>query len=114
MICNKYQTVFLILLAGLRAINGFGAQSVTSVRPARVAIFSQVEESVEKAESEAKENVPYVVSRGDGSVGGGGLAMPRVSEEDDKGLRRPKVGAEMPVGRPSWFRVPGPSQGKDE
>jgi hypothetical protein len=32
--------------------------------------------------------------------------------EDDVGkLKRPKVGAEMPHGRPSWFRVPAPSQG---
>lgn len=31
-------------------------------------------------------------------------------EEDEDGLRRPKVGAEMPNGRPSWFRVPAPSQ----
>eukprot|EP00957_Ditylum_brightwellii_P172520 13134532-Ditylum_brightwellii.AAC.1 len=33
-------------------------------------------------------------------------------EEGDKNdnLVRPKVGAEMPKGRPSWFRVPAPSQ----
>jgi lipoyl synthase len=24
-------------------------------------------------------------------------------------LRRPKVGADMPIGRPSWFKVPAPS-----
>jgi len=71
--------------------------------------------------------VPYVVARGDGSTGGGGLPMPRVNnrEEDihdaadieshhndeSKGqLKRPKVGASMPHGRPSWFRVPAPSQ----
>ena len=39
--------------------------------------------------------------------------MPGVSQEEDDGLRRPKVGAEMPVGRPNWFRVPAPSQAKD-
>lgn len=33
-----------------------------------------------------------------------------IDEIDDQGLRRPKVGAEMPNGRPSWFRVPAPSQ----
>jgi len=72
-----------------------------------------------------QENVPYVVVRGDGSIGGGGLPMPKtkkrvqsdktssssvdnIKENDD--LRRPKVGAEMPIGRPSWFRVPAPSQ----
>lgn len=39
--------------------------------------------------------------------------MPNMEEEDDDGLVRPKVGAEMPNGRPSWFRVPAPSQAKD-
>ena len=42
------------------------------------------------------EAVPYIVARGDGSTGGGGLPMPKAEEED--GLRRPKVGAEMPDG----------------
>jgi hypothetical protein len=42
--------------------------------------------------------VPYVVARGDGSTGGGGVPMPHVSNEDDMSLRRPKVNAEMPVG----------------
>lgn len=64
--------------------------------------------------------VPYLVSRGDGSTGGGGLPMPRRSQDgsgstndddDDDALARPKVGAEMPKGRPSWFKVPAPSQG---
>jgi len=50
----------------------------------------------------------YMKQRGDGSTGGGGLAMPK---SDDEELRRPKVGAEMPKGRPSWFKVPAPSQG---
>lgn len=30
-------------------------------------------------------------------------------EEEEDGLVRPKVGAPMPNGRPSWFRVPAPS-----
>jgi hypothetical protein len=68
--------------------------------------------------------VPYSVSRGDGSTGGGGRSMPNKKnqnagveqstvEEDElnEELKRPKVGAEMPHGRPSWFRVPAPSQG---
>jgi len=59
------------------------------------------------------ENRPYVVARGDGSTGGGGLAMPRADPDTEGGLRRPKVGAEMPVGRPSWFHVPAPSQSSD-
>ena len=67
------------------------------------------------------EEVPYIISRGDGTTGGGGLPMPNKNkqsntiiqnEDDDESseLRRPKVGAEMPKGRPSWFRVPAPSQ----
>jgi hypothetical protein len=34
-----------------------------------------------------------------------------INEEEDaaSSLRRPKVGAEMPIGRPSWFKVPAPS-----
>ena len=31
-------------------------------------------------------------------------------DEEDDGMVRPKVGAEMPKGRPSWFHVPAPSQ----
>jgi len=68
--------------------------------------------------------VPYVISRGDGSKGGGGLPMPgqKYSSYDHQGdgsevlgevLRRPKVSADMPLGRPSWFRVPSPSLMKD-
>jgi len=55
--------------------------------------------------------VPYVAARGDGSKGGGGLPMPHSSDDEDS-LKRPKVGAEMPHGRPSWFRVPAPSTGR--
>lgn len=33
--------------------------------------------------------------------------------DNDDGLMRPKVGADMPLGRPSWFRVPAPSQAQD-
>jgi len=66
------------------------------------------------------QKVPYVIARGDGSIGGGGLPMPHSSrassknqedEDNDENeeLRRPKVSAEMPLGRPSWFRVPAPS-----
>lgn len=81
---------------------------------------------VTKEEAAAAAAVPYVVARGDGMTGGGGLPMPKSKSsdktdakqnnkdtddaEDDDGLVRPKVGAEMPKGRPSWFRVPAPSQ----
>ena len=65
------------------------------------------------------ENAPgasYIERRGDGSTGGGGVDMPRSMQStrgDDDDLRRPKVGAEMPLGRPDWFKVPGPSQRPD-
>lgn len=32
------------------------------------------------------------------------------TDEGDVNLVRPKVGAPMPIGRPSWFHVPAPSQ----
>jgi len=79
-------------------------------------------------ESTEEVNVPYVISRGDGTTGGGGLPMPagrksKSSSSDHQGddsekdeddiLRRPKVSADMPLGRPSWFRVPAPSMLKD-
>lgn len=57
----------------------------------------------------------YEVARGDGSSGGGGVPMKKQQKQldnsidDDDNLVRPKVGAEMPKGRPSWFRVPAPS-----
>jgi hypothetical protein len=71
-------------------------------------------------ESVTDGTIPYVITRGDGSTGGGGLPMPKaLSSDDDQDdrnelLRRPKVGAPMPQGRPSWFHVPAPSQGKHE
>ena len=43
------------------------------------------------------EPIPYAIARGDGSTGGGGLPMPNADDDDD-GLTRPKVGAEMPLG----------------
>ena len=75
----------------------------------------------------------YATLRGDGSTGGGGVAMPRSKrphtdvgspmelfdinstskEKQEDLLRRPKVGAEMPKGRPAWFRVPAPSQAEN-
>ena len=83
---------------------------------------------------EENENIlPYVITRGDGTTGGGGLPMPKRkseigkslnpvsvvepskkdNEDEDDNLRRPKVGVEMPKGRPSWFRVPAPSQAQE-
>lgn len=75
------------------------------------------ESTSEKVGDGVIKDVPYAVARGDGSSGGGGLPMPRSeqksNDDDQDGLVRPKVGAEMPLGRPSWFRVPGPSLATD-
>ena len=64
--------------------------------------------SIEIETVEETEKIPYVIQRGDGSIGGGGLPMPgkhksskNTEEEDDddiEELRRPKVSAEMPKG----------------
>lgn len=67
-----------------------------------LSVLSQdIRESIE-SETEEASKVPYVISRGDGSTGGGGLPMPqKYVEEDDEEteeLRRPKVNAEMPQG----------------
>jgi hypothetical protein len=62
---------------------------------------------------------PYVIARGDGSSGGGGVPMKKstqsgpsgeTDEGEDDNLVRPKVAAPMPQGRPAWFHVPAPSQ----
>ena len=77
---------------------------------------------VEKEDGEktvgSERNIPYIVARGDGSTGGGGLPMPKsyldehsvknddkaiaadndVENDEDSDLRRPKVSAEMPLG----------------
>jgi lipoic acid synthetase len=77
-----------------------------------------VTEEARKSETNTgpENDIPYVIARGDGSTGGGGLPMPRRQKEASQGgdmdllLRRPKVGAPMPDGRPAWFKVPAPSQ----
>lgn len=107
-----FSVFFLGTWLGHRSITAFQVKW-TPLRLSHGRVFSQVDEGTATDSVDANEGVPYAISRGDGSFGGGGLAMPGVSaEEEDLGLRRPKVGADMPVGRPSWFRVPGPSQGK--
>uniref|UniRef100_A0A7S4VVM7 Lipoyl synthase, mitochondrial n=1 Tax=Ditylum brightwellii TaxID=49249 RepID=A0A7S4VVM7_9STRA len=83
----------------------------------RKMVSSQQKES-ETTTTTTTADKPYAIARGDGSTGGGGLPMPKKrkgNEEEEEGdkndnLVRPKVGAEMPKGRPSWFRVPAPSQ----
>jgi hypothetical protein len=62
-----------------------------------VASQQDLEEIVDYQTTER--DIPYVISRGDGSTGGGGVPMPHAStEEDEMDLRRPKVNAEMPEG----------------
>ena len=99
---------------------------ITTTKLSMVSSSPETDTSAKETGEEAA--VPYVVARGDGMTGGGGLPMPKSKsgdkkgelsqkniddDEDDDGLVRPKVGAEMPKGRPSWFRVPAPSQAKD-
>jgi hypothetical protein len=105
------------VFATLQISEGFqlstGTNNVLSRRRTLLSVASQDTEK-------ATEKIPYSISRGDGSTGGGGRSMPNKNagveqnntvEDDDEELKRPKVGAEMPHGRPSWFRVPAPSQG---
>jgi hypothetical protein len=76
---------------------------------------SSIASSAETTLAAPTADIPYVVTRGDGSTGGGGLPMPKNMEDHElfESKRRPKVGAEMPRGRPSWFKVPAPSQCKN-
>ena len=84
-----------------------------------------VKNAVDSAQIDREESAKtYVIARGDGSSGGGGVPMKKTpiqrqqgkqqkaEEVDVEGLVRPKVGAPMPNGRPSWFRVPSPSADK--
>lgn len=98
------------------SVRTFGGPLVVST-----ALKAATSDLPKNKESETNKT-PYAVARGDGSTGGGGVSMPKRKTSDDQersevdtvdedGLRRPKVGAEMPKGRPSWFKVPGPSQG---
>jgi lipoic acid synthetase len=94
-------------------------------------LFSSIDEKktttrTTTSHEQQKEQLPYIVTRGDGSTGGGGIPMKTKTRRDDleQGSRallqldtenednvtlvRPKVGAEMPMGRPNWFHVPAP------
>ena len=82
-------------------------------------LFSTIEDKKSTEESSTKQqpSSEYEIARGDGSSGGGGVPMKKKTQQqimeedddDDNGLVRPKVGAPMPNGRPSWFHVPAPS-----
>ena len=93
-------------------------------------LFSTVEKTDTETKQSSSDEEKYVIARGDGSTGGGGIPMKKKQqqqqqaqsveastskvdseeeEEEEDGLVRPKVGAPMPLGRPSWFHVPAPS-----
>ena len=119
MLCRVSLAIVSTILLGLhQESEGFciHTQPLSSLRSPAAAALRVASQDVSTDEktaaktSKEDESVPYAIARGDGSTGGGGLSMPRATEEED-GLVRPKVGAEMPVGRPDWFRVPAPSQG---
>ena len=104
-------TITMLLLAALTSgsdswlmVQQRWARSTTFKSSTRLSVLSAPDQQGQVA-------VPYIVARGDGSTGGGGLPMPHESENGGSGLARPKVGVEMPKGRPSWFKVPAPSQG---
>jgi hypothetical protein len=125
-------TLFTLVavFATLQISQGFqlslGTNNALSLRRNERTVLSVA--SQETDTTSATEKIPYSISRGDGSTGGGGRPMPNKqnqnagaeqstsveegdNDDDDEELKRPKVGAEMPHGRPSWFRVPAPSQG---
>ena len=86
----RIQRLAIILIASPCAL-GWQSNSLLS-RRRRVISVSVASRDVELKE----EKVPYVIARGDGSTGGGGLPMPNA--KDDNTLTRPKVGAAMPEG----------------
>lgn len=83
---------------------------VYSTRINRVALSASSQDTAIAKPSSTRNTIPYVQTRGDGMTGGGGVTM----KGDQTSLRRPKVGAKMPQGRPEWFKVPAPSQGKEK
>ena len=100
----------IVAFSAIEQTTGFQVSSMFGHRVH--CIESELSVAARDIDTESTESVPYVMARGDGSSGGGGVAMPRGSEDDETSLVRPKVGAEMPLGRPSWFHVPAPSSGE--
>jgi hypothetical protein len=80
----------------LSAANGFSSNSPSFVARQPTALSVASQEVKDTQNKEDAEKISYVVSRGDGSTGGGGLPMPQTDGGD--GLARPKVGAKMPEG----------------
>ena len=116
---RKQQTrtsiLLLLLFVSSSTVEAFVPSSCTTTPRLTLYVASQQESS------NPTTTTSYAEQRGDGSTGGGGVPMRMMSttttttppplpvvKEDQ--LRRPKVGAPMPVGRPSWFHVPAPSQ----
>lgn len=79
-------------------------------RETRINVISEENLILDQTDEKSNADLPYVLKRGDGTIGGGGLID---KSSDGNTLRRPMVGAEMPQGRPSWFKVPAPSQKAD-
>lgn len=90
------RTIALLLFAQHEIQTG-AAWQVTNHPHRASSILSVTSRDVAETTKE-DQSVPYVISRGDGSTGGGGLPMPNAQDDDDDGLTRPKVGAKMPEG----------------
>ena len=105
----KRLVVFISCLVACPESTGFQLSSSRTSTMTNRRIRSSLSVASQDTTETITEEIPYLIARGDGSTGGGGLPMPR--SEDESQLKRPKVGAEMPNGRPSWFHVPAPSQG---
>jgi hypothetical protein len=77
---RSFAALLSILLLSLDSVDAF-APKKTHVPTTRLSVAKDVMETQEQ-------EVPYAISRGDGSTGGGGLPMP---QQEDDGLMRPKV-----------------------
>jgi hypothetical protein len=82
-------SALLVLLSASSLCSAFvlpqGSRSTGISTCRQVASKDATSTSTDEAQSS------YQLSRGDGSTGGGGLAMPNMEDEDDDGLVRPKV-----------------------
>jgi hypothetical protein len=118
-VCTLFKIVFLSV-ASVMGVNAWMSPiscreySHTSLLVVSRDIGDSVHHESTKYDDDGDEeevNVPYVISRGDGTKGGGGLPMPAGRQssssehqgddsEKDEGdiLRRPKVSADMPLG----------------
>jgi hypothetical protein len=89
--------LIVAVVGGIPSGAAFSSTTRTaSVSKGQLGVASPDIEKETTAAEEKKGDIPYVIARGDGSTGGGGVAMPH--DTDENGLRRPKVNAEMPQG----------------